>query len=328
MPDTIQYCITVDTEEEWDWASGYPTGPCRLANIAQLSQFHDICEQHGAAVVYFTNHAVLANADSRAAIQNLALRPHTEIGLHIHPWNTPPLSAAAAVPARESFLHNLPWPVQQAKLDSTLAAFREANLHPTSFRGGRYSTSPQIQDHLRRHGVWVDCSVLPGTTWADDGAPDYRHRNLAPVRRAPDEVHAKPVWELPLTFGNTSTDQRRGAKLLQAADSALGRALRLTGLMDRLGIVSRCWLNFENPLGERMLRFLEVLRVQRPPFVSFTLHSSSLLPGGSPYNRTAADVERMLTRLRGTLRRLQDWPEFTPATMTAIATTLEEVRPR
>jgi hypothetical protein len=321
MSSPVRYCVTVDTEEEWDWDSGYPTGPAAVTNISRLPAFQELCERAGTAVTYFTNHAVLANPESRRIVQHLATRPRVEIGLHIHPWNTPPLAAGPKVPPRDSFLHNLPWDEQRAKLDTVLAAFRDGGLSPTSFRGGRYSTSPQIQNHLRERGVWVDCSVLPFNTWVDDGAPDYRNRGLAPVRVSHP---AGPVWELPLTFGYTRRPFPVWAQVARFADSGFGRALRLTGVFDRLGVVSRAWLNFENPLGERMLRFLHVLRADPPPFVSFTLHSSSLLPGGSPYSRTDADVQRLLATLEAVLKTVAGWPEFAPATMTEIAHTLED----
>ena len=323
MPEPIRYCVTVDTEEEWDWNSGYPTGPTRTSNIALLPAFQDRMADFGTAVVYFTNHAVLADPAGRAVIQQLAAKPKVEIGLHIHPWNTPPLAPMESVPARDSFLHNLPWGEAKAKLDTTLAAFRDSGLQPTSFRGGRYSTSPQIQNYLRDAGVWVDCSVLPFNTWADDGAPDYRQRGLEPVRHAPRSDGDNSLWELPLTFGYTRIAQRFWDRALKSADSKLGRAARLTGILDRTGLVSKAWLNFENPLRERMLQFLAVLRRLRPPFVSFTLHSSSLQPGGSPYNRTATDVAKMLERAENVMKLIRGWPEFQPATMTEIATHLE-----
>jgi hypothetical protein len=323
MTSPIQYCVTVDTEEEWNWDSGYTTGPTRVSNIQQLPAFHALCEQTGTAVVYFANHAVLSDPASCAIIQQLSSRPNTEIGLHIHPWNTPPLATTPSVTVRDSYLHNLPWNEQQAKLDSTLNAFASAGLQPTCFRGGRYSTSLQIQQYLRSRGLWVDSSVLPGTTWPDDGAPDYRERTLAPRRVIVNEERNEVVWELPLTFGNTASNQQRGYRLLKLADSKVGRLLHLTGVLDRLKIVSRCWLNFENPLGNRMLRYLDVLRTLRPPFVSFTLHSSSLLAGGSPYNRTEADVQRMKQRLVEVLQLVAKWPEFEPATLSTIASVLE-----
>jgi hypothetical protein len=323
MPEPIRYCVTVDTEEEWDWNSGYPTGLTFVRNIAELPKFQAVCEKAGAAVVYFTNHAVLSDTAATATIQELATRPRTEIGLHIHPWNTPPVAPVSSVSPRDSFLHNLPWYEQAAKLSSTLDAFRAAGITPTSFRGGRYSTSPAIQDFLRDNGVWVDCSVLPWNTWADDGAPDFRPRGLDPVRLPPRQPGDNPMWELPLTFGFTRRPFGLWAKILAAADTKLGRLFRLTGVLDRSGIASRTWLNFENPLGNQILKFLAALRNARPPFVSFTLHSSSLMSGGSPYARTPADVARILENVERTLATVAGWPDFTPATVTEIATHLE-----
>lgn len=101
------FVVTVDTEEEWDWSSGYPTGPTQTRNIPFLPDFHTVCERHGAAVTYFVNHAVLVDPADREVILQLSRRRRVEIGMHIHPWNTPPLQAVEKVATRESFLHNL-----------------------------------------------------------------------------------------------------------------------------------------------------------------------------------------------------------------------------
>ncbi|MGL6075991.1 MAG: hypothetical protein ACRC8S_17680 [Fimbriiglobus sp.] len=323
MDSTIYYCVTVDTEEEWQWDQGYFTGPASVKNIQRLPSFQNRCESSGAALAYFTNYAVLNQLESRAVMQSLAQRPRTEIGLHIHPWNTPPLVDAERVPASESFLHHLPWPIQKAKLDTMISIFSASHFQPTCFRGGRYSTSPQIQDFLSQHGLWVDGSVLPGNTWPEPGAPDYRNRDFYPRRILLETEPRRVVWELPLTFGNTCLDQHRGARWLHYAKTKIGRMLHLTAILDRLQLVSQCWLNFENSHGQRMMPFLDVLRLLRPPCVIFTLHSSSLLPNGSPYNRTEQDVQQMLDRISRTLDLIRSWPEFRPATITEIATALE-----
>jgi hypothetical protein len=295
-PPVTRFCITVDTEEEWDWASGYPTPNPRVTNIAHLPAFQTVCERHAAAVTYFVNHAVLSDPPATAVIQRLATRPNVEIGLHLHPWNTPPLATTPSVPTRDSFLHNLPWEVAKAKLDAALAAFAAAGLEPTSFRGGRYSTSPQIQDHLRNRGVLADASVLPFTTWADDGAPDYRDRHPTPVRRPPRHDGDAALWELPLTFGYTRRPFAKWHGVMTAAVKGVWKPLRAVGLMDRLGIVRKAWLNLENPAYPDPAAFVPVVAAERLPFACFTLHSSSLLPGGNPYCRTPADVDRLLER--------------------------------
>lgn len=314
-----RYCVTVDTEEEWDWSSGYPTAPPRVTNIARLPAFQAICERPAAAVVYFVNHAVLSDPTATAIIQDLAARPNVEIGLHIHPWNTPPLADAPSVPVRDSFLHNLPWEVAKAKLDATLAAFAAAGLTPTSFRGGRYSTSPEIQTHLRNRGVLADASVLPFTTWADDGAPDFRDRDPTPVRRV---TPAGAVWELPLTFGYTRRPFAKWHGVVTAAGQGVWKPLRAVGILDRLGVVRKAWLNLENPAYPDPAAFVPVVAAEALPFACFTLHSSSLLPGGSPYCPTQADVDRLLTRTEQCLAAAAT-AGWRPATVTQTAKELE-----
>jgi hypothetical protein len=311
------FAITVDTEEEWDWSSGYPTGAPRCANIERLPEFQDACDRYGAAVTYFVNHAVLADFAARRVIIELSRRPRVEIAMHIHPWNTPPLQPVEKVPERDSFLHNLPLDLALAKLDAVYAAFAECDLKPLSFRGGRYSSSPAIQQWLRDHGFVADSSVLPYYHWVDDGAPDYRHRDPRPTRLSGEP----PLWELPLSFGFTRRPFAFWRRTLAVA-SAL-RPLRLVGLLSRTGIVERAWLNFENPLGEGMPALIRVLRRMGLPYLCFTLHSSSLLVGGSPYSTSPAAVERLFRTLTDTLSRLAADAGFVPATMAEIAHRLE-----
>ncbi|MBY0514483.1 MAG: hypothetical protein K2P78_11295 [Gemmataceae bacterium] len=319
MSARLPYVVTVDTEEEWDWASGYPTGPTRTENITRLPEFQAELERHGAAVTYFVNHAVLADPAARAVVLELARRPRVEIGMHIHPWNTPPLQPVDRVPPRESFLHNLPAELALAKLDAVYEAFRDHGLSPVSFRGGRYSTSPIIQCWLRARGFLADASVLPFTRWADDGSPDYRGRGPEPVRLAGDP----PLWELPLSLAFTRRPFAFWDRVMTAAEAAPLRYLRVVGVLQKSGVVRKSWLNFENPLGERMLELFGPLRAAGVPYLCFTLHSSSLLPGGSPYSATAADVTRLYDRLTGTLKHLTADPGYTPATVADIARGLE-----
>ena len=319
------YAVTVDTEEEWDWADGFPTGEPSVENIHRLPAFQQVCDQYNAAVTYYCNYAVVADPTSRAIIQELAQKPNVEIGLHIHPWNTPPMRGSQQVTPRESFLHNLPWRLCKAKIDATLEAFDDAGLRPTSFRGGRYSTSPRIQDYLRDHGILVDASVLPYTTWSDDGAPDFRHRNLTPIRHEPRSPDDAALWELPLTFGYSRRPFALWERMIRGIENSPLRHLRLIGLMDQLAILRKEWLNLENPMGHDIPGFLQTLARIRPPFICFTLHSSSLMPGGSPYTRSIADADRILESTALALRAVAQYPGFSPATVTQTALHLETI---
>jgi hypothetical protein len=315
------YCVTIDTEEEWDWSSGYPTQSDSVENIRQLARFQDVLDSLKTKVTYFTNYTVLANPRSRAVIQDLSQRPNVEIGLHLHPWNTPPFPSHGLVSPRESYLHNLPWPLALAKLDSLMDAAAVAGIHATSYRGGRYSTSPQIQNYLRDHGIIADSSIMPWTTWKDDGAPDYRSSGPLPNRLAPRFSGDSALWELPLTFGYVGPDYAKS--LVAACDRSPFRQLKAGSILERLTGFRKCWLNLENPLGEGMTDLFPSILRQTLPFVCFTMHSSSLIPGGSPYVRTQADLDRLMERATVALKAAAAQSGFQSSTVSETVHSLE-----
>ncbi|PAY16597.1 hypothetical protein CKO51_25820 [Rhodopirellula sp. SM50] len=316
-----QYTITVDTEEEWDWSSGYPTESRSVSNIQALPQFQEACDKYDAKVTYFVNHTVLADHNAAGVIKKLASHPNVEIGFHIHPWNTPPLADSNEVSVRESYLHNLPQAVAITKLNTVLEIFAEHGLSPTSFRGGRYSTCDWIQDHLYAHGCIADASILPFTTWPDDGAPDFRSRDLTPRRR--EIAPGKPgLWEIPLTLAFTKQPWAFWQKFYEWGARPPLRHLRCVGIAERL-LLQRVWLNLEHPMGESMPKLLSVLRPMQLPCINFTMHSSSLVAGLNSYTKSEVDLGRLYQRLETVLSLLSTWSEFTPATVTAVAEKLE-----
>lgn len=318
------FTVTVDTEEEWDWDAGYPTENLSLRNIAELPRLQDVCSRHGAAVTYFVNHAVMADPTARRTLLDLARRPGVEIGMHIHPWNTPPLRHRGPVVPRETFLHNLPPDVIEAKLETVYSLFERHGLRPTSFRGGRFSTGAVVQEFLRDKGFVADASVLPFSTWEDDGAPDYRDRRPTPVRRPPRRPGERALWELPSTMAFSRRPFGLWHRMFEAVTHSPLRHLRLIGLAERLGVVRKAWLSFESPLGRPMLPFLRLLRKLRPPCVDFMLHSSSLLAGGSGFTRTEVDRQRVFAAVDEVLATLRSWSDFRPATVTEVANHLEQ----
>lgn len=321
MSRSCLYTVTVDTEEEWDWDSGYSTSSNSTSNISALPAFQCECDKYDAKVTYFVNHTVLANASNVEIIQELDSKPNVEIGLHIHPWNTPPLADSKTVPERESFLANLPKGEALAKLDTVFDSFDRVNIEPTSYRGGRYSTSTWIQEHLASRGVVADASIVPFTTWVDDGAPDYRDRDLVPVRKSLG-IHGT-IWEIPLTLAFTRRPWNFWRRFYEIGEITPFRQLRMTAIAERL-FVKRVWLNLEHALGEHSISLLKKLRTSSLPCLNFTLHSSSLMAGLNPNVRSDVELGQFYERLRAVLGLLEEWHEFQPATVTEVAQNLEK----
>ncbi|MEX2317842.1 MAG: hypothetical protein WD669_11865 [Pirellulales bacterium] len=320
---TTLFTVTVDTEEEWDWDSGWPTHDMSLSNIALLPRFQEVCDRHGVSTTYFVDQAVWDSPSACDIMMKLKQRPNVEIGMHIHPWNTRPVVGHGPVRARDTFLHNLPAGLIQEKLASVYDSFSKVGLRPTSFRGGRYSSGGAIHDFLYEHHFLADASVCPFSTWQDEGAPDYRHRGLDPVRLPPRQNGELPLWEIPLTLAFTRSPFSIWRDWYDLVERTWLSKLRLIGIGERLGIVRKVWLNFESPLGLHMRSFLDRLQKLAVQTICFTLHSSSLLPGGNSFTRTEEDAARLFARLEAVFQFLSTRAAFQPATVTEVAQQLE-----
>jgi hypothetical protein len=165
--------------------------------------------------------------------------------------------------------------------------------------------------------------VVPFTTWPDEGAPDYRNRDLLPVRLPPRRAGEPPLWEIPITLGYTRQPQQFWRRYYERIESTWLGKLRLIGIGDRLGLVRKVWLNFEQPHGAWMLDWLPSLAKQGLPCICFTVHSSSLVAGDGPYTRNSEDEKRIYALIERVFACLAGSAEFTPITMTRLAQRLE-----
>lgn len=317
------FAVSIDTEEQWDWNAGWPVQSHSLENIQVLPRFEQLCAKHGAKTTWFVDWSVMNDDASREIMLALATHPGVELGMHIHPWLTPPRDPKTESGARESFLHNLPNDQIHAKLATVYGLFEKHGLKPKSFRGGRYSSGGAIHDFLLSKGFVADSSVVPFTSWPDESAPDYRSRDLSPHRIA--RPSGEPgLWEVPLTLAFTRANFRAWAARFQAIENSFLRRLKVIGILGKLGVVRRVWLNFEDTPAGDMVSLLRVLRPLKLPFIIFTVHSSSLVVGGNPYSVTEDRVQQIWSTADQVLEMLESWDDFQPATMTGIAESLEE----
>ena len=328
MPEPTRVMMTVDTEEAWDWSGPYPTTQYSVEHVSRLGSFQTVCERYGMRPTYFANHAVMADASARSTMLELARRPNVEIGMHIHPWNTPPFVGEAPVLPRNTYLHTRPEDEIQEKLAATYGQFLKAGLRPTSFRGGRYSTSAAIQRFLSNAGFVADCSIVPYTRWAEDGAPDFSHDGLMPRRLAVPGGRGQPLWAIPQSAGFTRAPFGLWAFVHNAIEHSTLSRFHLIGAADRLGLVRRVWLNFEMGGVSDWVPFLKRLRRMQVPVVTLTVHSSSLFVGPGPYTRTHAQERVIAERIENVLDAIAHLDGFVPATVTEATEHLEGLHVR
>ena len=303
--ETLVIC-SVDTEED-DWEPR--RDGVTVNNVGQLPRLGDLMGELNAPVTYFVTHAVAADAASCRVLRKLVDQGNSEIGAHLHPWNTPPLTESISPP--NLMLNNLPASLQFSKLRQLTDRLGDAfGLAPASFRAGRSGLGSSTIDVIRRCGYTIDSSVMPfydlrpvhGPTFV--GAPN-RAYCIGENGNALDPLDAGPILEIPVSSAYSRVPFERWDAIHRRLGSRVGRAIRLPGLASRAGLVSKLALKPELESVKDMLRLARTLIGQGCSHLQIMWHSPSLLPGTSPFVRTPAERDRLLARIRGFVEGLR-----------------------
>ncbi|WP_343033264.1 polysaccharide deacetylase family protein [Altericroceibacterium indicum] len=279
-----RFLLTVDTEEEFDWAKPLSRNEYDLRHVVHIGRFQQFCEGEGITPVYLIDWPI-ANSELAVKILGPALESgKAEVGIQLHPWVNPPFEEE--VTQQNSFAGNLTPTLERSKFrllrDMIESRFGTA---PVMYRAGRYGAGPNTSEILRSGGIAIDSSVRPKFNYRADGGPDYTAHPVAPYWL--DDEHQ--LLELPLTTVFSG--------LLRAtADTiypAFWRAPFLRGVFSRLGLMERIPLTPEGISADEAIRAINLGIEDSLPLLVFSLHSPSLAPGHTPYVRNDADLDRL-----------------------------------
>jgi len=215
----MKLVISLDVEEEGLFSGQYPRYP-GVTNVAALCRLDFIPRDFGLPLTLLVSYRV---AQDPAACEILARwrdRHRAEIGVHLHPWSTPPfpeMSLPEPVPPEQ-----LPLPLLRDKLTNLVAQVRGSlGVKPTSIRLGQFKVGPKVLGLLPKLGFRVDSSVVPLTL---KGGGDYFLAPADPFRLARTAAGEPALLEAPLTLvplitplPRTLPGWRRGSPAPQAA---------------------------------------------------------------------------------------------------------------
>ena len=305
--------VVVDTEEEFDWDAPFDPASTSVENIGFQHLAQDAFDRHGIVPTYVVDYPVASTADSVATLRSFHESRRCEIGAHLHPWVNPP--AEEAISAFHSYACNLPGDLMRRKLEVLDQAIERAfGRKPTVYKAGRYGIGPDTPAVLRSLGFQADTSVVPHTNFSADGGPDFRG--------LPDQPYeaAEGLLEVPLSVGFAGWAAGAGSRLYAWLERA--RALRLPGIAARLGVVERLRLSPEGHSLDDMVRQTKAGLGRGQQYFVLTYHSSSLMPGGSPYARTVQMRDEMLRTLTAYLHYFKSLPGSTATTIQSMAQSL------
>ncbi len=298
-PSTPLFIVTVDAEEEWDWSKGLPRPPFSTKNIRRIPAFQSFCDEIGLTPTYFVDAAVVADDANRKIFTTYLDRGECDIGAQLHPWCTAPIDELRSDFNSHSI--NLDSALVRAKLKSLTESLESAfGQHPFSFRCGRWGMNGNLMRMLSENGYLVDSSVRPR----------YRTEYF----NYHDAAQGRPYWpcfenicqsgsqrkilEIPVSDGFSRVDFDQQEQI----HSLLGRMplsiLRLRGIVWHLGALRKILMTPEGMNAADLCRCIDMHIRRGNRVITLFMHSSDLLPGGTPYVRSEQDLTRFLDTLR------------------------------
>lgn len=313
------FLITIDTEGDDLWAR---PRAITTRNARHVQRFQRLCEAFGLRPTWLTNYEMARCPQFQAFGRDVVRRGVAEIGMHLHAWNSPPLVPLTPDDlTAQPFLTEYPPEVIDAKIGFMVRLLRERfEAEIVSHRGGRWALDATVAQALVRHGIRVDCSVTPDVRWERRATPqegptlaavvDYRGFPSQPYLMdlsQPRRAAPSPLLEVPMSV----------------VPSALYRHLPRAYAVPLLR--RWCWAwqpthHWLYPDGRNLDAMLGIVRqavAQRWPHLEMVLHSSELMPAGSPTFANVRAIESLYADLQVLFRSVA--PHFRGLTLSEFA---------
>jgi hypothetical protein len=281
--------VVIDTEEEFDWSLPHDRDNTRVEAIAAQGLAQEVFARHRIVPTYVVDYPVAASPAAVGVLKPFLDRGECDIGTHLHPWVNPPHEEA--VNAWNSYPGNLPPALERAKLvvltETIAAAFGK---RPTVYKAGRYGVGPATAEILAELGYLIDVSVVPFTSFGEDGGPDFSGIGFQPVWLGDGDG----ILEIPLSCGFHGALRSFGPAAFPKVSGPLGMRLRLPGMLARSGLLERIRLTPEGVDLAANIRLARSLYQQGARVFTLTYHSPSLVPGMTPYVATEGELSGFL----------------------------------
>ena len=280
------FIITVDTEGDnlWKYKKGETI---TTINTKYLPRFQSLCNKYGFKPVWLTNYEMASDEQFVKLAKTWKKEGLCEIGIHLHAWNNPPLYNLNAIYNGNPYLVEYPYNIMHEKFSCLYNLIKNKfRTTPVTHRAGRWVMNETYFKLLKEFNIKVDCSVTPGINWKNvkgetQGGCDYSLASQNPYK-------INGILEVPMTI--------RDFKFPIAFD--LKHIYRII----RYGH-EETWMR-PCSSSTKILKKLckSIHESSETDYIEFMIHSSELMPGGSPYFRNEQSIEKLYQTLDATFR--------------------------
>ena len=284
----------IDTEGDNQWDAAARANQ-KFENIYALPRLHALFARHGVRPTYVITHPVATDSRSAEVLRSMLAGGDCEIGAHHHAWETPPCTAEDI--RRHPYASSLPCTQFEQQLINLTSAIESAvGVPPVSYRSGRFGFSADHVPALERAGYLVESSVAPLFYEAHKGGPDFVEAPLRPYFLAYDSATtpgSSNLLEVPVS----AALNRRLPAFAQHAYARAPKPYTTKRVLRALRLLRVRWLRPSWSSVDDMIRLARDLARWDEPVLNLLFHSSEAIVGGSPYNKTQAELDAFMQRL-------------------------------
>ena len=274
------FIITIDVEGDNLWEA---TTTIATENGKYLERFQILCEKYNFIPTYLTDYEM---TKSKAFVElgvNGLKNQLLEIGMHLHAWNTPPIIwGKDGMTMKKPYLIEYERNHMEAKIHymtQRLEHVFQCNI--TSHRAGRWAFNETYATILWQQGYLADCSVTPGISW-------YKHRGQEAHSHGSNyKKFKKHAYELSL-----ENIKQEGISGLWEVPVTIGKG--------------KNWLRPTRTNRKDLLRLVDEKNKEEVKYLEFMLHSSELMPSGSPNFSTQGDIENLYESLEELFQKIRE----------------------
>ena len=286
----IPFIITVDTEGDnlWNWKPGKNID---TENALYIPRFQELCEKYNMKPVYLTNYEMTMDSRFVSYMKPKAVYEKCEIGMHCHAWNSPPTYEIKHIFSGNPYITEYPQDVMFEKM-KFMTDFLQNTFEQkmTSHRAGRWASNETMFRILSELGYTTDCSWVTGMDMSSlPGATISKGFNYKHVRNRVYKAN-NGVLEVPMSA--MQLHHTEGPRIRSKAKHLL--------------VGENVWLRPATTNTNLLIRIIDNLIKSKAEYIEFMIHSSELMPNGSPYCRTNEQVEVFYEKIETIFKYIVD----------------------
>ena len=290
-----QLVVTVDTEEEFDWNKNFDSSKTGVTHMEKIGRFQNVFDHYGIKPVYVIDYPIASQEQGCGLLRDYVRDGRALIGAHLHPWVTPPHKEEVSF--YNSYPGNLPRELEAQKLAALSDCIEKAfGFRPTLYKAGRYGNGPNTYRILEEQGFEIDTSPCPPMDFSDQGGPNFQQHTPLPFWVGHGQ---KPLLCIPHSGSYVGLFSKHGPSIYHKLETPPLRWLHLPAFSARLRLLDRLRLTPEGHTLDEMRRITRWLYLRGARLFMFSVHSTSVEPGHTPYVHNERDLARILDKFWG-----------------------------